>query len=987
MLGLKTSPSSGSGFSQQLSMSQNSLSIHEFANPVARARMAPFWFWNCEMSAARVQRQIGEMARAGCGGFFIHARQGLSLPYLSHAWFERVRLAVEEAARLGLEAWLYDEFPYPSGIAGGLLTAQRPELKARVLQHFDWQAEGPTRFEMPLGRVVCALAVPIREGRAAWLRWDEALDLRPDIGVVLSREQFWLWPMGHIPTNEKRFMADEGRLVLERELPPGQWQIHVGIEREQEGFKYFGCFFDPLHPLAAKMFLGLTHDLYYEYVGDHFGTTIPGIFTDEIEPPAWSPHIEAALGEIDFAYVLPALHHDDHPLASDIRLRVRERALRLFQERWEAPIADWCRRHGLIWAAEKPTWRPSQFAAVAQPSTDAGHRRCGAPPEPLSAELRANHRAAMAAAEHQGSREVRCENFHSLGWGATLQDQKWATDWLAAQGVNRFTPHAFYATSSGLQKHDAAPSFFEENPYWPHFKLLADYTARLSLALSSGREKARIAVLHPTRALWRDAQPSSSTRQSYEALLNALLQQHFIFHIVDAQSIATSQARAGGLEIGLARYETLIVPRVDEEDQEALAAIEKARSCGLQVLADDWLEALEPNRALSVRGEDGREIESVWAAWREANEQEILFLANTSQAPTTARVEVRADVERWELWSLESGQSESLPVQGAADGASTCTVELAAFGSALLVGSRDEVPSAPMALPSQAERVAQFDLEGEWKIELDRRNALRLNRWRAACAEGEWQGDVDDSGWAQVEALPLRYRDTVRGGWQEPVERREGVAVWYRRRLECEFVPEDAAILIEDGAILGRWTLWINGQSVAHESFEPVVLNGGDKSWARVGGLLQQGENVLALRVEDAPEMGGLRTPLHLVGSFGLRARVVVEPMKSAPFNDLVAAGCPHFSGVATYSRRVEAASWAECQSLSLPDDFGLVAQVWLGGQCLGTRAWAPYRFELPDAISALEGEVEVRVAVTNTLLPFYEGQQWDAARHRGRSV
>ena len=970
-------------------MSDNSLCAQEFADPASRARMAPFWFWNCGMSAQRVQRQVGEMARAGCGGFFIHARQGLSLPYLSHAWFERVRLAVEEAARLGLEAWLYDEFPYPSGIAGGLLTAQRPELKARVLQHFDWQAEGLVRFEMPLGRVVCALAVPIREGRAAWLRWDEALDLRPDIGVVLTREQFWLWPMGHIPTNEKRFMADEGRLVLEAELPPGQWQIHVGIEREQENFKYFGCFFDPLHPDAAPTFLGLTHDLYYEYVGRHFGTTIPGIFTDEIEPPAWSPQIQEALYDelIDFAHVLPALHHDDHPLASDIRLRVRECALRLFQERWEAPIADWCRRHGLIWAAEKPTWRPSQFAAVAQPSTDAGHRRCGAPPEPLTAELRANHRAAMAAAEHQGKREVRCENFHSLGWGATLQDQKWGTDWLAAQGVNRFTPHAFYATSSGLQKHDAAPSFFEENPYWPHFRLLTDYTARLSLALSTGREKARIAVLHPMRALWRDPKPQSPARQDYEALLNALLQRHFIFHIVDAASIVASQERAGGLEIGLARYETLIVPAVDEQDAEALAAIEKARSCGLQVLAGGWLEALEPGRALSVSGEDGREIESVWAAWREAEEQEILFLANTWGVPTTVRVEVREDVRRWELWSLESGQPESLPVQDAAQGTSTCTVELAAFGSALLIGRRDALPLAAAPVAAPATRVARLDLEGEWKIELDRPNALRLNRWRAACVEGDWQGDRDDSGWAQVEASPLRYRDTVRGGWQEPVERREGVPVWYRRRLRCDFVPRDAAILIEDGAILGRWALWVNGQSVARDSFEPVTLNGGDKSWARIGELLRRGENVLALRVEDAPEMGGLRTPLHLVGGFGLRQRVVIEPETSAPFNDLAAAGCPHFSGVATYSRRIDAGSWAGCQALALPDDLGLVAQVWAGGRALGTRAWAPYRFELPVELSALEGEVELRIAVTNTLLPFYEGQQWDASRHRGLSV
>lgn len=537
---------------------------------------------------------------------------------------------------------------------------------------------------------------------------------------------------------------------------------------------------------------------YAKYLGEHFGTTIPGIFTDETEPPAWSPHIEDALSEqVSFERDLPALYHSDHPRSEVVRLAVRECALRLFQERWEAPIAGWCRRANLIWGAEKPTWRPSQFGAIAQPSTDAGHRRAGAPPEPLTAELRANHRAAMAAAEHQENTEVRCENFHSLGWGATLQDQKWATDWLAAQGVNRFTPHAFYASSAGLQKHDAAPSFFEENPYWPHFKLLADYTARLSLALSKGREKARIAVLHPTRALWNNSSPSSSARQEYEALLNTLLQQHFIFHIVGAKSILEVQARDGGLEIGLARYETLLVPSGAEDDQEVLGAIEKARFAGLGVLGEGWLEALRERRDLSVRGPDGREIETVWAAWREARDQEILFLANTSGEALRASVQVRSKTRSWEEWSLESGQARPFRVQeSGVDGTSTCSVELAAFGSILLIGRGEtaavQAEAGALAAARKA-RIARLPLGGEWKVELDRPNALRLNRWRAASLEGDWQGEVDDSAWAEVEALPLRYRDTVRGGWQQPVKRRQGVPVWYRRHIECDAVPSDTA--------------------------------------------------------------------------------------------------------------------------------------------------------------------------------------------------
>ena len=469
------------------------LSHAQFRNPPARARLAPFWFWNCAMDEELIRHQVAQMARGGCGGFFIHPRQGMTLPYLSKTYFARVRLAVEEARKFGMEVWLYDEYPYPSGIAGGLVTANRPEVRARVLDVAEFSAHQgeAVRREFELGRVVYALAYPVENGA---VNWDAGVDLRDEIGVILTRELFWFWPMGHIPTNEKRFMADEGKLVLAwsppAEVPADEWQICVGVEREQRGFKYYDCFFDPLAPGASEEFLRLTHARYAAELGEFFGETIVGIFTDETEPPAWSPHIERALG-LDDAAALIALRRDDHPRAREMRLAWRECALRLFRERWELPIAHWCRAHNLTWGAEKPTWKPSQFWGVAPPATDAGYRRIPAPPEPLTAQLRANHRAAMSAAEACGTSEVRCECFHSLGWGATLRDQKWQFDWLCAQGVNRFTPHAFYATSAGLKKHDAAPSFFAENPYWPHSKMLADYVARLSLAMSSGRERAR----------------------------------------------------------------------------------------------------------------------------------------------------------------------------------------------------------------------------------------------------------------------------------------------------------------------------------------------------------------------------------------------------------------------------------------------------------------------------------------------------------------
>lgn len=649
-----------------------------------------------------------------------------------------------------------------------------------------------------------------------------------------------------------------------------------------------------------------------------------------------------------------------HPRADEVRLAWRECALKLFQQRWETPIADWCREHNLIWGAEKPTWRPAQFWNVGEPATDAGHRRIPAPPEPLTADLRANARAAIAAAEQCGNETVRCECFHSLGWGATLQDQKWQFDWLCAQGVNRFTPHAFYATSAGLKKHDAAPSFFAENPYWPHFGLLADYVGRLSLAMSCGRETARVAVIYPTQEMWLRDQ---STREKFEQLCADLLAHHVQFHVVDAQALLNATARDGALEIGCARYETVF--SFGES-----AARTKAENAGLAVYDSENWEVVARDNPLQIRDENGAELPAIWSLWRETENQQLLFFANTSGDAATAHIEVTARVQSWAQWSLETGGSSDFFAE-IADGKSRFSLELPPYGSALLVGTA----KTQTALPASVAEILALPLDGDWKIQLDRPNALRLNRWRAASCNDDCSApESNDENWLEIEALPLRFREPRGVGWKNQIERREDETVWYRRRVECQFVPDNLEILIENGAIAGDWRLFVNGHAVPVAAFAPRDYNGEDKIAAPIADYFQTGENVLALQIENAPELGGLLTPLHLLGDFALSGdnrRVLAALPETARFNDLVDAGLPHFSGVTTYKRELDLGG---ARRVQLPADFGEVAQILIDGQNCGVRAWSPYVWELP----ATTGSVTVEIAVTNTLLPFVEGQVWD---------
>ena len=278
----------------------------------------PFWFWNAELSASEVRRQIQCMSEQGIKGFLIHPRQGLRQPYLADAFFEMVEVAVEDAGRCGLLVNLYDEYPYPSGIAGGEVTLGHPELWATDLKHARLAtAGGRVRWELPPGDVLFCRAFPCPENNA--VDWSAGLDLRAAVGVTLSVESYK--EAGLTAYNRKRYFASHPIPVLDTILPVGRWSIHAALQTVVEGHKYWDRFPDVLHPETARRFLELTHERYARRFREHFGSRIASIFIDETQP-GWSAQLPA-LFQARYAYdllgLLPALAQASHPDHARVR--------------------------------------------------------------------------------------------------------------------------------------------------------------------------------------------------------------------------------------------------------------------------------------------------------------------------------------------------------------------------------------------------------------------------------------------------------------------------------------------------------------------------------------------------------------------------------------------------------------------------------------------------------------------------------------------
>ena len=92
-----------------------------FLHPAAEFGPIPFWFWNDDLDHGEIKRQIHAFLEKGIPGFVIHPRKGLTenYRYLSENFMDSVAVAVEEAEKLGMIVFLYDEAMYPSGSAGG----------------------------------------------------------------------------------------------------------------------------------------------------------------------------------------------------------------------------------------------------------------------------------------------------------------------------------------------------------------------------------------------------------------------------------------------------------------------------------------------------------------------------------------------------------------------------------------------------------------------------------------------------------------------------------------------------------------------------------------------------------------------------------------------------------------------------------------------------------------------------------------------------
>jgi hypothetical protein len=946
--------------------------------------------------------------------------------------------------------------------------------------------------------VLSARAVPLEEetGRALW---NEAVDLEQAIGSVPNESVFQ--STGLTTYTNKRFFTAQLQKRLVWEVPAGRWMIIIFLEKELEGFKYYGHYVDPCHREAMQTFMRTTHEQYARRFGQHFGQTIKGMFTDEvgfIGRIPWSARLPAFFRErtgYDLLENLSALLYSCGEQIAQIRYDFFQSMHLLLGAAYYEPVGKWCEQQHLQFVTEVPSMRMTTQRYSHVPGGDSAHEKLGRSLEWIldrnAYSLRADPKIASSLAHQFGRERVMIECFHSVGWSMTLQDAKWMLDRLAALGINLFIFHAFFYSISGLRKHDAPPSQFLQNPYWQYFRSLADYAARLGYVMSQGRADIQIAMVHPVTTFWThmgnpfhsfqycgddaaEEQALERLKRDWAYLCKQLLYHQIDYDHLDPELLAEATIEDGQLVLGQARYRVLILPPMSNLETAAWSRVKAFLHAGGTVISVGLLPYERIDRDLDIAAEcleafgltaspsseywqelyaneQGRSwikgthssyfipcpggaqqahcIEPLLTLLRQSiqpvatlvgdtasllmqqrilpDESRLLFITHQEGMDKTVRLHLAECpagqvVERLDL---ASGNATTMIVEHNEDGWSV-VLPFASYEAYLLrFSSHEAVREVDRAVPW----ALVVNVQETWKLTAQQENVVRFGSFHFALdlertgTQMGWHLGESAQSWPQVEAkpfinqcvdiadrqsFPLQFHQT----FGLPVDSSPVYPLhcWYQTTFRVESLPALCKLMMDEDAIGGVYTLYLNGKQIEAHNFIVDGRYGYRQLACEVQQFLNSGINHLVVAVEVQRDEDGVRDPLYLSGPFGVSldaagiATLVQAPEAGVPQNGVIQ-GYPYYAGTLCFTRDIF------IETLPQEKTFVLTLQGWdshdcvevlVNGNSLGVGCWSPYRWE-GDTNMLRTGINTVEIRVTNTLNAMLEGTYFDELQHQ----
>lgn len=495
-----------------------------------------------------VQRDLDTMIQLGFRAVTVQWGRGSDRPYLSPEHLSFFRQFVTEAKRRNLRVWIVDDAGYPSGFAGGKISAEHPELRMQALVAVTLATvSGGASFSQSVTPATVAVtAIHADDGESVQL-------------FVVEGRVSWTPPAGSgawtVYVVEHQF----------RTSPTKSDTNPKAVKDTSQSLE------DYLDPAATAEYLKTTHEAYFKAFGEEFGKTVLGFRGDEpdysISGLPWTPAFFDQFQRkkaYDPRPWLAAMLQSRDAILTEQQLRAKADYYDVFAEMFRdgffKPQADWCTAHGVEYQvhlnheemqlqlarSEGDFFRNMRYVQV--PGVDAIWHQI------WTDTISDFPRLASSAAHVYGHPRAFTESFAAYRPVPDLKMARYILDEQFARGINLVETMYFPSTATpGM----GGPTTFMRDPGYPE---LMRYAGRLSYLLSQGRPAAEVALLLPAESLWMGDAKANDTFVSMERVLS----EHQVdFDIVDEDAIGRLLEAVPGAFVSASgnKYRTVIVPR------------------------------------------------------------------------------------------------------------------------------------------------------------------------------------------------------------------------------------------------------------------------------------------------------------------------------------------------------------------------------------------------------------------------------------------
>jgi hypothetical protein len=575
--------------------------------------------------------------------------------------------------------------------------------------------------------------------------------------------------------------------------------------------------------------------------------------------------------------------------------------------------------------------------------------------------------------------------------------------------------HLTYFTLAGARKYDYPPSFDYHEPWWNDYKYINDHYARLSLALSSGRQLNDILVLEPSTSCWLydsyiKANPKTAEiGQTFQSFITRLEKSQVEYDLGSEDIMKNMGSISGGkLAVGKASYSRVVIPPLTENlNMSTFTLLEKFVSAGGKLIAFSeptlidgapseklkefftknsgkitMVNELTADVTAKLFASGDISFENVKGGTlyhhrRILSDGQLVFMVNSSTAEplsgsfkTKGTSAAEMNTLTGEIYGYQSSQSGN---------EISCNFALPPAGSLLLFIPKSDNKNLPV--PAQPQNMSPVQSGSPITVARNEDNALMidfcdlelgnetvkdLNNFYAADKVFKHYGFTNGNPWNTSVQFK---RNTVS---RDTFGVKTGFKVTYHFTVKGKFDFGSMKAVVERP---GLWIVSVNGTEVKPEPGKWWL----DRSLGvfDIGKLVRTGENTLSLKVSPMKIHAEIE-PVYILGDFSVspadKGFTIGPPASSYALGSWKDQGLPFYSWGIIYSREFNIEKADGRWEVGLGNWKGTVAEVLVNGQPATVIAFPPYKTDVTSLIRPGMNKIEVKVigSLRNLLGPHH---------------